>query len=227
MNISRNILFLATLRLSMAASFFLLAFRLFATGMDGYFFLLWNFFLAAIPYALSIFFERVMARTPAISLRTVALFSLWLFFFPNAPYIATDFIHLSWGFPTTLHFAYDFLLIGMFTFSGLLLGVASLFRVQRSLRKILGTFVTNAVVVFVVFLSGVGMYLGRFLRWNSWDMFLNPLEVLRGTFTHYGDPAWFLRALFLSLIFSLFIGISYAISVSAYRFLGEQESRNS
>ncbi len=222
MNISRNILFSAALRFSVAVSFLLLAFRVFATGMDGYFFLLWNLFLAAVPYALSLFFESAVRKTPAILPQAIVIFFLWFFFFPNAPYIATDFIHLPWEYVATLRFAYDFVLIGMFAFSGLLFGLASLFRVHRALRKVLGKFRADMMVVLVLSLSGIGMYLGRFLRWNSWDMFLNPAEVLRDTFSHYGDPVWFARAVFLSMLFSVFTAISYTIFAGLYRFLGKR-----
>lgn len=222
MNISRNILFSAALRFSVAVSFLLLSFRIFATGADGYFFLLWNLFLASVPYVLSLFFESAIKKTPAILPQAIVIFFLWFFFFPNAPYIATDFIHLPWEYVATLRFAYDFILVGMFTLSGLLFGIASLFRVHRSLRRALGKFRADATVVLVLFLSGIGMYLGRFLRWNSWDMFLNPWRVLEDTFSHYGDPLWFGRAFLLSLLFSAFTAMSYAIFVGLYRFLGKR-----
>lgn len=219
MNIARNALFLSILRLACAMSFVLLSIRVFVSGGGGYLFLLWNLFLAAVPYALSTLYERVASRSSAFSWRAGIVFALWLFFFPNAPYIVTDFIHLPWEFSRSLRFAYDFVLVTVFTFAGLLFGMASLFRVHRTLRKFIGTFWANAGVIFVLLLSGIGIYLGRFLRWNSWDMLLNPLAVLQDAFSHYGDPAWFARAVFLSMLFAFFTGISYAIFLVAYRLL--------
>lgn len=189
------------------------------TGTDGYFFLLWNLFLAAVPYVLSLLYVRIASRSSVLSWRAGILLALWFFFFPNAPYIVTDFIHLPWEYATSARFAYDFVLISAFTFAGLLFGMASLFRVHRTLRKFAGTFWANAGVAFVILFSGIGIYLGRFLRWNSWDMFLNPVKVLQDTFSHYGDPAWFARAIFLSMLFAFFTGISYAIFLVAYRLL--------
>lgn len=226
MGISRKSVFVCALFLVAAAAIFLLAFRMIATGKESYLFLLWNLFLAAVPYWVSILFERTV-RNSNVRLRrrlpwSGSAFLLWLFFFPNAPYIVTDFIHLPWEYPATFRFAYDFAMVGMFTLSGLLLGMASLFRVHRTLRNIVGTVRADLGIVVIVFLSGIGIYLGRFLRWNSWDVFLNPIKVFLDTVAHYGDPAWSARAVFFSLLFSACIGISYVIFAGAYRLLGER-----
>lgn len=222
MPLVRNNFFLSVLRISVAIGFLLLGFRMIATGTEGYFFLLWNLFLAAIPYAISIVFERAHIRSPRPKGILFALFALWLFFFPNAPYIMTDFIHLPWEYAGTSHFMFDFSLVAAFTFSGFLFGAGSLFRVHRTLRRMLGAIRADVIAVSVILLSGIGIYLGRFLRWNSWDILLNPLDVLRSATSHYGDPAWSVRAVFLSLLFSACIGILYVIFVGAYRLLGER-----
>lgn len=222
MRVSRKSIFACVLFLVSAAAIFLLAFRILATGKESYIFLLWNLFLAAIPYAISIVFERAHIRSPRPKGILFALFALWLFFFPNAPYIMTDFIHLPWEYAGTSHFMFDFSLVAAFTFSGFLFGAGSLFRVHRTLRRMLGAIRADMIAVSVILLSGIGIYLGRFLRWNSWDILLNPLDVLRSATSHYGDPAWSVRAVFLSLLFSACIGILYVIFVGAYRLLGER-----
>ncbi len=222
MRVSRRLTFLCVLRISVAIGFLLLGFRMVATGTEGYFFLLWNLFLAAIPYAISIVFERAHIRSPRSKGGVFALFALWLFFFPNAPYIMTDFIHLPWEYAGTNHFMFDFSLVAAFTFSGFLFGAGSLFRIHRTLRRMLGAIRADMIAVSAILLSGIGIYLGRFLRWNSWDILLNPLDVLRSATSHYGDPAWFLHAVLLSLLFSLGTGISYGVFLGVYRFLGKR-----
>lgn len=222
MSISRKSIFECVLFLVTAAAIFLLAFRILATGKESYIFLLWNLFLAAVPYWVAILFERISKGKSHALWSLSTTFFLWFFFFPNAPYIVTDFIHLPWEYPTTFRFSYDFMLVGMFTLAGLIFGTASLFLVHRALRNILGKFRADLGIVLVVFSSGIGIYLGRFLRWNSWDVLLNPLEVFRDTVAHYGDPTWSARAIFLSLLFSAFTAISYVIFVGLYRLLGKR-----
>lgn len=223
MNNSRNILFSLTVRYACAFGFFLLAVRIFSTETFGYVFLLWNLFLAVIPYALSILFERVTILSRVFSWRAGVLFFLWLFFFPNAPYITTDFIHLPWNHVASFRFWYDGFLIFFFAVSGLLLGLGSLFRVQRSLRNVIGIFLADSIVFFVIILSGVGVYLGRFLRWNSWDVIVNPVKIFRDATSFYGDPTWFEHSFSLSLFFSVFTGISYTLFVWLYRIFRKEK----
>src|SRR3954452_18414503 len=103
-------------------------------------------------------------RAPALAV----LGALWLAFFPNAPYIVTDFVHLSRDPLAPLWF--DGLTIGAFAATGLLLGLGSLYLVQSAVRRELGWVVVSAALV----LGSVGIYLGRFVRLNSWDFFTNP-----------------------------------------------------
>lgn len=221
---SRRNIFLIMLNLSLTGAFLLLAVRMFVAGTDGYFFLLWNLLLAAIPYAIAVLFEWYAGKEARMTGGLWGVFLLWLFFFPNAPYIVTDFVHLPWEYAGSKSFAYDFLLIAAFALAGLLFGLGALFRVHRALRKTLGRALAQGIVAAVILLSGVGVYLGRFLRWNSWDVFLNPFLVFRDTVSHYGDPVWFARAVAISLVFSVGIGVSYLIFLSIHWILGVREN---
>ncbi len=225
MNISRRALFSIALHLSLAGAFLLLALRMFFAGTDGYFFLVWNVFLAAIPYAMAVWFERIAVRQGHMTWILRGFFLFWLFFFPNAPYIVTDFVHLPWEYTQSKAFAYDFSLIGAFAAVGLLFGMGSLFRMHRALRKLCGLAWSSFAVGVAIVLSGFGVYLGRFLRWNSWDAFLNPFDVLRDTVSHYGDPAWFARAVTLSIFFSACIGLGYLFFLALYWLIGVLEDR--
>ncbi|QQS15606.1 MAG: DUF1361 domain-containing protein [Candidatus Moraniibacteriota bacterium] len=223
---SRRNVFLIALNISLMGAFSLLAVRMFVARTDGYFFLLWNLFLAAIPYWIAAFFERSLGKNTHMTNGLWIVFLVWLFFFPNAPYIVTDFVHLPWEYEYSQSFAYDFVLVATFAFSGMLFGMGALFRVHRALRKAIGRWWGDAAMVAVIFLSGIGIYLGRFLRWNSWDAFLNPLLVFRDTLSHYGDPVWFARAVALSFLFSIGIGASYLFFVAAYWALGWRRNRS-
>ncbi len=212
------------LNLSCAAAFSLLAARIFVSGTGNYAFLLWNLFLAAVPYMMSVSFERLALKCERMPWHLGAFFLLWLFFFPNAPYIVTDFVHLPWKYVWSDNFFSDCLLIAVFSFAGMMFGMGSVFRVHHALRNVIGSVPADIAIGFAISVSGFGVYLGRFLRWNSWDAFLNPLDVLRDAVSHYGDPELFARAFALSCFFSLGIGFAYLLFVATYWALGWRKS---
>lgn len=189
----RQLLVAAVLVLSSAAAMALVAFRVFYSGTGGYAFMPWNLFLAWVPLWLAIPVAH-LARArrvnwPALSALTFA----WLLFFPNAPYLVTEFIHLSPHHapaqrPIGLlhglspHRAvppwYDAILIFACAWNGLLLGFVSLRIVQATVRRLAGSAWGWAAVVAVIGLGSFGVSLGRFQRWNSWDLFSQPLALL-------------------------------------------------
>ncbi|MFZ5376175.1 MAG: DUF1361 domain-containing protein [Patescibacteria group bacterium] len=187
----------------------LLGFRVWFTAWPTYLFLSWNLFLAFIPYALSSFairFWPFKKYWPII----ISLLVLWLLFFPNAPYILTDFIHLKQRLGIPLWF--DALLLTSFSLNGLLFGFLSMMHVHAyidSHRR--NRLVGWLVIVTSLLLSSFGIYLGRFLRWNSWDVFSEPkvfvVEVLRTVFT--GDLQT--ETLSVTLAFFLFMIFHYVL----------------
>lgn len=142
------------------------------THDDYYRFLVWNLILAWVPLALA---AAAYARARrSVDLLVWALLVPWLLFFPNAPYLLTDFIHLREG-PAPLW--YDALMLSAFAWTGLLLGFGSLYLVQMILRRAFGRTVAWIGVVGVLGLASVGVYVGRFIRFNSWDALLHPVRV--------------------------------------------------
>ena len=132
-------------------------------------FLTWNLFLAWLPFL----FAWIIYRTP----RTLFILGpLWLLFLPNAPYLVTDLIHLSpqYGVPVW----YDAFMLFTFALAGLLLGLMSLYLMQLLVAKRFGEWISWLFVLFVLGMSGFGVYIGRFLRWNSWDVFTQPQTLL-------------------------------------------------
>jgi uncharacterized membrane protein len=102
--------------------------------------------------------------------------ALWLLFFPNAAYLVTDFVHLRSRAPIPIWF--DIGMLAIFAWGGCFLAVASLRTMQALVASYLGGLASWLFVVAVIGLNGMGIYLGRFLRWNSWDLFLDPRGVL-------------------------------------------------
>jgi uncharacterized membrane protein len=140
---------------------------------DGYYrFLVWNLILAWVPLCFAVVaYWRAERRIDA---RVALLLVPWLLFFPNAPYLLTDFIHLGEG-PAPLW--YDALMLSAFAWTGLLLGFGSLYLVQMIVRRAFGGAIAWLGVFAALGLASVGVYVGRFLRLNSWDALLHPVRV--------------------------------------------------
>ena len=138
------------------------------------------------------------------------LFSVWLIFFPNAFYIVTDLIHL--GVKTTIPKWFDAVLLFTSCIMGLLMAFVSLLRVENFLGKKFNSQKVHTMMIGILFLSSFGVYLGRFLRWNSWDIVSNPLELLyaiaqRIIFPLQHVQTWGVTILFTILFHLLFLAI--------------------
>lgn len=155
----------------------LLALRMLVRGDSTYGFLAWNLFLAWIPLLLAA--AGVSAWRLGVRIAVAPFLVLWLFFFPNAPYVITDFVHLRdiGGMPRW----FDVLLLGSFAATALALGFVSLYLVQDLIRATRGVRWSWVGALTVIALSGIGIYIGRVGQLNSWDV-LHP-ERLRAVLT--------------------------------------------
>ncbi|MBR9921069.1 MAG: DUF1361 domain-containing protein [Bacteroidetes bacterium] len=142
-----------------------------------YLFLPWNLFLAWLPFLIS----RYM-RPDQSGLFFWPLFFLWLLFFPNAPYLITDFIHFGESLGTT--FFLELATFSLFAAAGVSLGCYSLLQVHRCLNERFNRHFTKFAILSIWLLSSVGIYIGRRIRFNSWDAFTRPDAVL-ATFVEY------------------------------------------
>src|SRR6185503_20161926 len=157
MSFSRKII------IPLAFTIFLLVVRITLTGQLTYAFIAWNLFLAWIPFAIS---QRITGVTNRWKI--LLLFSAWLLFLPNAPYIITDFLHLKERPP--IPYWFDVLLLFSAALNGLLLGLVSLFTIEGFLAKRYGNRISALLILCSFFLCAFGIYIGRYLRWNSWDI---------------------------------------------------------
>jgi len=156
-----------------ATAVVLLATRFAISGSWTYRFLAWNIALAAAP-AWAAMLAAACMRT-RLSRLALPLVLVALAFLPNAPYLITDLVHLRHRPPVPLWF--DIALLSSFGAAGLTLGAAALSMIHELCRRALGRNVARAVTVAALATSGLGIYIGRFLRWNSWDLVSNPLRV--------------------------------------------------
>lgn len=158
-------------------SLFLLMIRLKITHSFFYLFLVWNLFLAIIPYTITSYLKE----QNQISRFTLFLWFIgWLLFLPNAPYIVTDLIHLQLS-PMKIIW-YDALTIISFATTGLLLFYFSLGDMKKLIEQNFNFTIPKYIEFGVLFLSSFGVYLGRFLRFNSWDIIKNPFLLFEEIF---------------------------------------------
>ena len=150
--------------------FLILAVRMIYTCTFEYRFMGVNLLLAWIPYWFSILCVRIPTHKWRVA--KITLFFLWLIFFPNAAYMITDIFHLS-EFPS-MPMWYDLILLLSFAWCGILLGFYSLRKMQRHFLGDKNMVIREGSVFLLFFIGGVGIYLGRYQRWNSWDLLLHP-----------------------------------------------------
>ncbi len=176
--------------------------RFLYTDSIVFIFLLWNLFLAWMP----LLFALLARRSSASRLGRWFWGGMWLLFFPNAPYLLTDLLHLGRG--GQIPIWYDLIMLLTFALAGLFLGFASLFWLQELVAKLWNRLVGWLFVVVVLGLSSFGVYIGRFLRWNSWDALLNPTILLRDLAAHLLVPIQFMETAAVTLLLTaVFISI--------------------
>lgn len=169
----------------------------------------WNLFLAWVPFVLAlVVYARARAETSRPAL--IALGGLWLLFFPNAPYIVTDLKHIGGG--GGIPVLYDVLFLSAAAWTGLLLGLTSLFLMHAVARRLLGVVSAWGLVVGVLAISSFGIYLGRVQRWNSWDVFVRP-DALVGQIANGFHAA----PLALTVLLTSFLLASYLVFYSLAR----------
>ncbi len=189
--------------------------RVFLSYSLAYKNLVWNLFLAWMPYVFSFWAALLNVRNPGKWWLLVIPGGLWLLFFPNAPYIVTDFLHLENR--PYIPLWYDITMLATFAWTGCFLAIASLRTMQILVRNYLGWIVSWLFAWGALSLGGLGIYLGRFSRWNSWDLLLNPKDVLYDVFSRMVNPLSNLRFFGFTFIFTAFLLVCYLTFISVRR----------
>lgn len=179
----------------------MLFFRLLYTWSWEHIFLLWNLFLAILPLYIAEQFSRSCDKKGFKHPVTISFFIAWLLFFPNAPYIITDLIHIAYS-ARKIPLWYDALMIFTFAFAGVYAGYCSLLPVLCVLKERFRKYGEWVFLTFLFILSGYGVYLGRVLRWNSWDALFRPHLVASSILENIFDlAAWGITVFFGSFLF--------------------------
>jgi uncharacterized membrane protein len=160
--VSLYCLFLLLLRAKIMQSFYL-------------FFLIWNLILAVIPHLITSY----LMTLKNIENKKVVLFVMlfvWLLFLPNSFYIITDLMHIVNSKKQT--FWFDLILISSYSLVGFMLGLLSLLDFERIITRVFPQKIVSFTIPIICLLSGFGIYLGRILRFNSWEIISNPRDLI-------------------------------------------------
>ena len=206
---------LVTLSLSSVVSVGLFLGRVIATHQLTYWFLVWNLALAWLPLAFAWWLMARLKTTPWLSFSNLLLTFLWLAFLPNAFYIASDIIHLTEVGKISL--LYDVVMFLSFTFNGFILGYTSLFGIHGQLKKRLSGVMSTWVVAGVLLLCSFAIYLGRYLRWNSWDVLTNPSGIIFDVSEPFINPSNHPQVFTTTLMFFVLLSSIYAVCYQLVR----------
>lgn len=195
---------LSMLIVSMTLSMVLLMIRMKLNQSFFFLFLVWNLFLAVIPYIITMYLSS-KEKQSKISL--VIWFCAWILFLPNAPYILTDMLHLQ-GLDRYLIWL-DVLVVMSFAFNGLILFFLSMLDMELILKPFIQAKKRFYLMIFILFLTGFGIYLGRFLRYNSWEIIQNPFALSFDIADIILHPTLHLQAWAFTLTFGAFLSVGY------------------
>jgi len=188
--------------------------RIVTTGRPFYGLLIWNLFLAWLPLIFAVLAHERCQNGAKPGVKFALLAIAWLLFFPNAPYIFTDLIHLTTYFAG--HFWVDLALILTCALTGLVIGFLSLYLMQSVVARMFGRATSWFFIAAVTALGSFGIFLGRFLRFNRWDVVLKPTRLYQevGTLTTqsvYGPLTITFPILFAAFLFTTYVML-YALT---------------
>ena len=178
--------------------------RFIITDNESYLWLNWNLFLACVP----MFLAWVISNTKK-SIFCVFLILLWLSFLPNAPYLVTDFIHLNKVGPESLLW-YDGIMIFLYTLSGMIAWVVSVETVRLHMQW------KSWYVIFIALSSSFGIYLGRYVRFNTWNVITEPRLVFQKIFDIIKEPLDYHPFIMMIVVFTIVLITLYSVGISHY-----------
>lgn len=206
---------IASIALLCLVSIVLLVARIIASDSMRYVFLLWNLVLAAIPLVIAVGLTQRIQRYGWLAWEQLALTAVFLVFLPNSFYLVTDFIHLRQNSEASL--IYDVVLLASFMWSGLALGYSAIYLVHRQLVRRLPERTTMLLVAGVLLAVSFAIYLGRFSRWNTWDVLLQPAGLLFDVSDKFINPAVHTDTYITTFIIFVLISSVYWVIYEALR----------
>ena len=181
-------------------------FRFIYTDTKVFLFLNWNLFLAFVPWAVTSI-TILKPNIQSYKITIIILLAVWLLFFPNAPYILTDLFHLR--LKSSMPKWFDLILILSFAWTGLVFGFLSLWDIEKILTKSLNQIWISIISISLLFIGSFGIYLGRFLRWNSWDIIGEPFNLLYDITDRLINPFDHPRTWGVTIFMGIFLNMIY------------------
>lgn len=198
---------ISALGVSGGVAMFLIAVRLLVTRSVDFWFLPWNLFLGILPLGFAWWFSRRVAKTRLSDWRNVVLAVLWLGFLPNSFYLVTDLIHIR---PRgDISILYDVVMLVSFVWVGFLAGFLSVYLMHRVALRRFKANQAHGMVALVFLLCSFAIYLGRYLRWNTWDIIFNPFSLLFDVSERFINPSDHPQAFTTTFIFFLLLTSMY------------------
>lgn len=188
--------------ISIGFALVLFAIRVVYTGSLLFFFIPWNLFLAWLP----LFFSTLLLKEKT-KLGKLIWFCLWLLFLPNAPYLITDLTHLEQRLPVPFYF--DMVLLFTAAWNGLLLGLLSVKNVEEQLLQQFSVIKVKIMLFGIFILSGFGIYLGRFDRYNSWHILTQPFDLLGDIALYVLQPMQHIHTWAVTILFAAVFWVMY------------------
>lgn len=181
--------------------------RIILFGNTSFIYILWNIFLAFIPFFITSILILNTKKDDIVKPFFIISFILWLLFLPNAPYVVTDFIHL--GRIHSVPIVYDMFLLFTSASVALLMGLYSISHMEKMLLLKFSKKVTNILIAIIILFTSFGVYLGRFLRFNSWDFFISHNSLVTSIWKIFTESNGYANVYGYTLLFFIFIYIAY------------------
>lgn len=181
--------------------------RSLATGTAQFSFMAWNIVLSLLALAMAGAF--VLYRQKNSKYLSWLFFVLWVFLLPNTFFMLTDFVHVRES--GDINMLFDIVLVGLFAMNGFVHGILSLFIVHKTLIKRFRKMYVHASIVIIMLSSSFAVDMGRYLRWNSWDVLINPRALLFDVSDTFLNPANYDRSFLITGVFFVAISSLYAV----------------
>ncbi|HMS23307.1 MAG TPA: DUF1361 domain-containing protein [Candidatus Saccharibacteria bacterium] len=200
---------LLTLLASSAISMLLLGIRIMVTGKYNFWFLSWNLVLAWVPLIFALALRIRLFKHPFLSWQSLGLLIVWLGFLPNSFYLMSDLIHLQSSGDTIILF--DIAMVMSFIINGLILGYMSIYIVHSLLRPRMTSRQSWLAVQLIFLASSFAIYLGRYLRWNTWDILFNPFGLIFDISERIINPVLHIQTYIVTFTFFIVLSATYTI----------------
>lgn len=185
-------------------------------------YLVWNLFLAWLPLVFSLWLHKVLKHNLWSAWKALAVTALWLGFLPNSFYMISDFIHIQDV--ARVDLLYDVVMFSSFIFNGVILGFFSLYNVHLELLQRVKRRTAHVLIAVVLLLCSFAIYLGRDLRWNTWDVLVNPGGVLFDVSDRFLHPVVYSKTYSTTITFFLLLSSLYIVAWQMARAMRYQKA---